>query len=479
MPGYGDTGAALVDHPGVDKVAFTGSTEVGKKIAAAASGNLKKVSLELDGKAANIIFEDADLDAAIAGAVLGGYFNEGQCCVNGSRLYVQRGVFDQVVEGVAAAARAIKVGDGFDPTSDMGPLVSQEQHEKVLGYINGAVQQGAVISAGSADRVGGRGFFVQPTLITSVTEDMAVQTDEIFGPVVTAIPFDTEQEVVAAANNTVYGLAAGVWSEDIGTAHRVGSKLRAGTVWLNTGTPTTSPSRGVASSSPAGVASSVRSVSTTTRSQDRHRRTSMTAAAELEAHRVVPVVVLDDAARADDLGAALVAGGLPVAEVTFRTPDAAAVLGRLAGRGDLLVGAGTVITPDQVDRARDAGARFVVSPGLSADVVHRCHEVGLPVLPGVSTATEIIRALDLGVGTVKFFPAEAAVGCGAEGAECAVLDDALHADRWSDGSPVPTYLALPSVLAVGGSWMVAPALIAAGQLGRGHQAVRGQHVRST
>ncbi|GAA1403478.1 aldehyde dehydrogenase family protein [Catellatospora coxensis] len=234
LPGFGDTGAALVDHPGVDKVAFTGSTEVGKKIAAAASGNLKKVSLELGGKAPNIIFNDADIDAAVAGAVLGGYFNEGQCCVNGSRLYVQRGVFDRVVEGVAAAARAIKVGDGFDPASHMGPLVSKEQHEKVLGYIRGAVAEGAVLNAGSADAVGDRGFFVAPTLITSVNERMAVQTDEIFGPVVTAIPFDTEDEVVAAANNTVYGLAAGVWSQNIGTAHRVGARLRAGTVWLNT-----------------------------------------------------------------------------------------------------------------------------------------------------------------------------------------------------------------------------------------------------
>jgi phenylacetaldehyde dehydrogenase len=234
VTGFGDTGAALVEHDGVDKVAFTGSTEVGKLIAAAAAGNLKKVSLELGGKAPNIIFADADLEAAIAGAALAGYFNEGQCCVNGSRLYVQREVFDQVVEGVAKAARAITVGDAFDPATTMGPLVSAEQYEKVLGYIRGAVEAGATLSAGSADPIGEQGYFVQPTLITGVTEDMAVQTDEIFGPVITAIPFDTEDEVVAAANNTVYGLAAGVWSKDLGTAHRVGAKLRAGTVWLNT-----------------------------------------------------------------------------------------------------------------------------------------------------------------------------------------------------------------------------------------------------
>ncbi len=234
LSGFGDAGAALVDHPDVDKVAFTGSTEVGKKIAAGASKNLKKVSLELGGKAPNIIFADADLDAAIAGAALAGFFNEGQCCVNGSRLYVQREVFDQVIEGVAAAAKAIKVGDAFDPATTMGPLVSQEQHEKVMGYVRGAVADGATLAAGSPDPAGENGYFFSPTLITDVTEQMAVQTDEIFGPVITAIPFDTEDEVVAAANNTVYGLAAGVWSKDIGTAHRVGSKLRAGTVWLNT-----------------------------------------------------------------------------------------------------------------------------------------------------------------------------------------------------------------------------------------------------
>ncbi|HEV2798439.1 MAG TPA: aldehyde dehydrogenase family protein [Nocardioides sp.] len=234
LPGFGDAGAALVDHFDVDKVAFTGSTEVGKKIAAGASRNLKKVSLELGGKAPNIIFNDADLEAAIAGAALAGYFNEGQCCVNGSRLYVQRDVFDEVIAGVAEAAKGITVGDAFDPATTMGPLVSQEQHEKVMGYVRGAVADGATLAAGSPDAAADRGYFFSPTLITDVTEQMAVQTDEIFGPVITAIPFDTEDEVVAAANNTVYGLAAGVWSKDLGTAHRVGSKLRAGTVWLNT-----------------------------------------------------------------------------------------------------------------------------------------------------------------------------------------------------------------------------------------------------
>lgn len=190
----------------------------------------------------------------------------------------------------------------------------------------------------------------------------------------------------------------------------------------------------------------------------------MTATDELEAHRVVPVVVLEDAARADDLGAALVAGGLPVAEVTFRTPDAAAVLSRLAGRGDLLVGAGTVITAAQVDRAHDAGARYVVSPGLSAEVVRRCRELGLPVLPGVSTATEIIGALDLGVGTVKFFPAEACGGLPTVSALAAAFPQVRFVPTGGiTAESAPTYLAHRAVAAVGGSWMVAPDLLAAGR----------------
>jgi 2-dehydro-3-deoxyphosphogluconate aldolase/(4S)-4-hydroxy-2-oxoglutarate aldolase len=184
----------------------------------------------------------------------------------------------------------------------------------------------------------------------------------------------------------------------------------------------------------------------------------------LGAHRIVPVVVLDDVARADDLGAALVAGGLPVAEVTFRTPDAAAVLGRLAARGDVVVGAGTVLTAEQVDRAHGAGARFVVSPGLSADVVRRCQELELPVIPGVCTATEIMQALSLGLDTVKFFPAEAYGGLGTIKALSAAFPQVRFVPTGGiTAASAPAYLAHPAVVAVGGSWMVAPDLLAAGQ----------------
>jgi 2-dehydro-3-deoxyphosphogluconate aldolase/(4S)-4-hydroxy-2-oxoglutarate aldolase len=180
----------------------------------------------------------------------------------------------------------------------------------------------------------------------------------------------------------------------------------------------------------------------------------------LGGHRIVPVVVLDDVARADDLGAALVAGGLPVAEVTFRTPGAAAVLGRLAERGDLVVGAGTVLTGHQVDRAHDAGARFVVSPGLSADVVQRCRELALPVIPGVSTATEIMQALSLGLDTVKFFPAEAYGGLATVKALAAAFPQVRFVPTGGiTAVSASTYLAHPAVVAIGGSWMVAPDLL--------------------
>lgn len=189
----------------------------------------------------------------------------------------------------------------------------------------------------------------------------------------------------------------------------------------------------------------------------------MTATDVLAGHEIVPVVVLDDADRADDLGSALVAGGLPVAEVTFRTPAAAPVLRGLADRGDLLVGAGTVLTTDQVDRAHDAGARFVVSPGLSADVVRRCQDLALPVIPGISTATELMQALALGLTTVKFFPAEACGGLGTVTALAAAFPGARFVPTGGiTAASAPTYLAHPAVAAVGGSWMVAPDLLSGG-----------------
>lgn len=233
VPGFGDAGAALASHQDVDKIAFTGSTETGKKIVAAAGGNLKKVSLELGGKAPNIVFADADIEKAIIGSAHAAFFNEGQCCVNGSRLYVERSVFDEVVEGVSRIASSIRVGGGFDPESEMGPLVSDEQYNKVLGYLTGGLAAGAKATAGGSN-IDGDGYFVQPTVFTNVDESMAIQQEEIFGPVVTAVPFDTVDEAVSLANNTRYGLAAGLWSRDIGTAHKVGARLRAGTVWLNT-----------------------------------------------------------------------------------------------------------------------------------------------------------------------------------------------------------------------------------------------------
>lgn len=233
VPGFGETaGAALAAHPNVDKIAFTGSTEVGKLIVQAASGNLKKVSLELGGKSPNIVFRDADIDAAIAGSARAIFFNHGQCCTAGSRLLIEQSIFDQVVEGVAAEAKKIKVGPGLSPDTDMGPLVSEEQLSRVCGYLESGFAEGARAAVGGK-KVNGPGYFVQPTVLTDTNPNMKVCREEIFGPVLVAIPFRDPEEVLSTANNSIYGLAAGIWTRDVGKAHLLASRLRAGTVWIN------------------------------------------------------------------------------------------------------------------------------------------------------------------------------------------------------------------------------------------------------
>jgi phenylacetaldehyde dehydrogenase len=233
VPGYGETaGAALAAHPDVDKIAFTGSTEVGKLIVHAAAGNLKKVSLELGGKSPNVVFKDADLDSAIPGAASAIFFNHGQCCCAGSRLYIEKPIFDRVVEGVADHAKKINVGSGLDPETNMGPLVSQEQLSRVCGYLEAGFSEGATALSGG-HRKGDKGYFVEPTVLVNAREDMKVVREEIFGPVVAAMPFDDPEEILPRANDSEYGLAAAVWTRDISKAHRMAEHLHAGTVWIN------------------------------------------------------------------------------------------------------------------------------------------------------------------------------------------------------------------------------------------------------
>jgi len=233
VTGFGETaGAALAAHPDVDKVAFTGSTEVGKLVLQAASGNLKKVSLELGGKSPNVVFSDADVDTAVKGAASAIFFNHGQCCCAGSRLYVESNIFDRVVEGVSQQAKKIRVGAGMDPQTQMGPLVSQEQLQRVCGYLESGLTEGAKAVTGGK-RAGNKGYFVEPTVLVNTNPKMKVVQEEIFGPVVTAIPFKNAEDVLPSANDTVYGLAAGIWTKDISKAHQLAAELKAGTVWIN------------------------------------------------------------------------------------------------------------------------------------------------------------------------------------------------------------------------------------------------------
>lgn len=238
VTGMGETaGAALTEHLGVDKIGFTGSSEVARLIVRASAGNLKRLSLELGGKAANIVFADADLDRAISGAFWACFGNNGQSCTSGARLYVHHSIHDRVVDGLAAMAAALKLGPGMAMAApDLGPVIDEAQLAKVLGYIESGRRSGATIAAGG-QRLGGPlrpGFFVAPTIMTGVKDEMDIAREEIFGPVLCTMPFSDVDEVLARANNTPFGLAAGLWTRDLDTARRFAGKLRAGTVWINT-----------------------------------------------------------------------------------------------------------------------------------------------------------------------------------------------------------------------------------------------------
>jgi aldehyde dehydrogenase (NAD+) len=234
VPGYGPTaGAALSGHMDVDKIAFTGEYTTGQIVMeAAARSNLKRVSLELGGKSPNVVFADADLDAAVEGAYFGLFFNQGQCCCAGSRLFVEERVHDEFVQKLVNRAKSRKLGDPFDPQTEQGPQVSQEQCDRIMGYIEAGKKEGAQLLVGGS-RVGNKGYFIEPTVFTGVKDEMKIAREEIFGPVMNILRFKNLDEVAQRGNRTFYGLAAAVWTRDIKKAHRLANSLRAGTVWIN------------------------------------------------------------------------------------------------------------------------------------------------------------------------------------------------------------------------------------------------------
>jgi aldehyde dehydrogenase (NAD+) len=233
VPGYGETaGAAIVKHPGIDKVAFTGSGETAQIIMRDAATTLKRLTFELGGKSPNIVFADADLQAAAAGSHFGLYFNQGQCCCAGSRLFVEEKVYDKFIDRIQSMNKTRKLGDPFDPDTEQGPQVDQTQFDKVMHYINLGKQEGAECLTGGG-RWGDRGYYIEPTLFTGVTDDMTIAKDEIFGPVMSILKFKNLDEIVERANKTTYGLAAAVWTRDIAKAHYLANKIRAGTIWVN------------------------------------------------------------------------------------------------------------------------------------------------------------------------------------------------------------------------------------------------------